>query len=101
MIVLSLFRGLIEVPAPRLTMREIAMSVAEKYGLTLLDLMGESRLARIAHPRQEAMWLIRQGGRCSLPMIGRFFGRDHTTILHGVRAHELRIAASSTREIAA
>ena len=39
-----------------------------------------------ARPRQMAMYLAKQMTNRSLPEIGRRFGgRDHTTVMHGVR----------------
>lgn len=88
---ISLWKGAIEVPAPKPTMRELAEEVAHRHGLTLEDLKGPSRRQEISQPRQEAMALICAERRWSLPQIGRFFGgRDHTTVLHGARAHERR-----------
>jgi chromosomal replication initiation ATPase DnaA len=79
------------------TMRSIAAAVAEAYGLTVEELRGQCRERSVAHPRQEAMWRMRQvldedgRPRYSLPQIGNFLGhRDHTTVLHGVRAYEKR-----------
>lgn len=46
-------------------------------------LLSERRTAVLARPRQVAMYIARQ--RCphaSLPVIGRVFRRDHTTVLH-------------------
>ncbi|MDG1341034.1 MAG: helix-turn-helix domain-containing protein, partial [Paracoccaceae bacterium] len=45
-----------------------------------------------ARPRQIAMWLCKQMTSRSLPEIGRRFGgRDHTTVMHGVkRVEELK-----------
>lgn len=98
--VLSLFHGEIARPSS-VTMKAIAELVAERYGLTLDDLRGQCRERRVAHPRQEAMWLMRQVRRddglprYSLPMIGGFFdGRDHTTVIHGLRAYSERLSAS-------
>ena len=87
MIVLSLFRGLINVPQ---SMREIATLVAERHGLTLEELRGPSRKHRVSRPRQEAMAFMRAEGRFSYPQIARYFGKDHTTVLHAVRAHAAR-----------
>lgn len=48
---------------------------------------GISRKRNIVRPRQVLMWEVkRQWPETSLPEIGRIFGgRDHTTILHGIR----------------
>jgi chromosomal replication initiator protein len=67
--------------------------VAARHGLTLADLLGQSRIWRIARARQAAYAAIRIELGWSLPRIGRLFGgRDHTTILKGIRAHERRQA---------
>jgi chromosomal replication initiation ATPase DnaA len=58
-----------------------------------------ARAFAIAHPRQEAMWRMRQAGKWSLPQIGRFLGeRDHTTVLSGIRAHQKRLDAASCED---
>ncbi len=79
----------------RISMREIAALVAERHGLSVEELRGPGRSRRLAHPRQEAFALIRKHTAVSLPQIGGYSGgRDHTTVLHGVRAHERRCAAA-------
>lgn len=81
------------IPPVAVTMRSVATAVAAKYGLTLDDFKGPSRARCIAHPRQEAMAEIYKLGRYSMPQIGTLLGgRDHTTVLHGVRAHAARLA---------
>jgi chromosomal replication initiation ATPase DnaA len=54
-------------------------------------------LAPLPQARQELWWLIRRHPERSYSFleIARFFGRDHTTVLHGVAAHERRYAASA------
>jgi len=57
-----------------------------------VDIIGCSRLRFISVLRQAFMAELYDSGRYSLPAIGRFLGgRDHTTILHGVRAHRARM----------
>lgn len=81
-------------PIPPPTMREIATDVAQRHGVTLAELRGPCRAYRIAHPRQEAFALIKAAGRQSSPQIGRYFGgRDHSTVLHGIKMHKKRSAA--------
>jgi chromosomal replication initiator protein len=79
-------------------MLEIARSVAERHGLTLADLKGPARSPTFARPRQEAMALIRQLTDHSLPKIGGFFNRDHTTVLHACRRHAERVEAARLAE---
>jgi chromosomal replication initiator protein len=78
----------------RLTIEEIQRKVAEHYNVRLSDMIGPKRLRTIARPRQVAMYLSKQMTSRSLPEIGRRFGgRDHTTIIHGIRKiEELMIA---------
>ena len=74
-------------------MLAIARSVAARRRVRFDDMMSRSRYLPFARARQEAMYLMVAEKRWSLPRIGMFFGRDHTTILHGARAHEKRLAA--------
>lgn len=78
----------------RVTIEEIQRKVAEHYNVRLADMVGPKRLRTIARPRQVAMYLSKQMTQRSLPEIGRRFGgRDHTTIMHGIRKiEELMVA---------
>ncbi|MEI4485068.1 chromosomal replication initiator protein DnaA [Frigidibacter sp. MR17.14] len=73
----------------RVTIEEIQRKVAEHYNVRLADLIGPKRQRTIARPRQIAMYLSKHMTTRSLPDIGRRFGgRDHTTIMHGIRKIE-------------
>ena len=73
----------------KLSIEEIQRKVAEHYNIRLSDLVGPKRVRTVARPRQVAMYLAKQMTTRSLPEIGRRFGgRDHTTIMHGVRRIE-------------
>ncbi len=70
--------------------------VAEQFDMNVRDLTGRRRTARISHARQVAMWLARKLTTCSLQEIGlQFGGRDHGTILHGVRTIDRKAAEDS------
>jgi len=56
--------------------------VAQHYGITREQLKGKRRTASVALPRQMAMFLMRRQTTLSLSEIGRFFDRDHTTVIH-------------------
>lgn len=89
---LSLYPWLVgEIVPKRPTMREIAATVAESHGITVHEMRLPARSHRIAHPRQEAMWRMCQTGLWSTTIIGKFFGLDHTTVLHGREAHAARM----------
>lgn len=99
-----------EPPPPREVYRSIASvlkEIADKHGLTVADLRDPSHYARVAHPRQEAMWACRQILKAdgtpahSYPAIGAAIGgRHHTTILSGVRTHQARLDAMQTEQAA-
>jgi chromosomal replication initiator protein DnaA len=70
----------------------IQQIVCEQFGLTGAELISTSRAARIAGPRQLAMYLARTHTDASLPAIGAAFGRrNHTTVMHAVRRVEERV----------
>ncbi len=63
---------------------QILRIVGDYYGLDEEVLKGRKRAARIAEPRQVAMYLMREETESSFPAIGAVIGgRDHTTVLHG------------------
>jgi|TARA_B110000971_G_scaffold219355_1_gene260276 chromosomal replication initiator protein len=73
----------------RVTVEEIQRKVSDHYNIRLSDMLGPKRLRSFARPRQIAMYLCKQLTSRSLPEIGRRFGgRDHTTVMHGVRRIE-------------
>jgi chromosomal replication initiator protein len=75
---------------------EIQTAACEQFGLSAEELLSSARTARIAWPRQVAMYLARELTGESLPSIGRHFGgRDHTTVLHAWRRTTARIAADT------
>ena len=75
----------------------LASDVCRSRGVTLAELCGRVRSQSVARARQELWWLLRHDSeRCySFADIGRLFGRDHTTVMLGVLAHERRRVARS------
>ncbi len=80
----------------KVTVEEIQRKVSEHYNIRLSEMIGPKRVRNYARPRQVAMYLAKQMTSRSLPEIGRRFGgRDHTTVMHGVRRiEELKITDS-------
>ncbi|NND43547.1 MAG: chromosomal replication initiator protein DnaA [Silicimonas sp.] len=73
----------------KITVEEIQRKVSDHYNIRLSDMIGPKRVRTFARPRQIAMYLSKQLTSRSLPEIGRRFGgRDHTTVMHGVRKIE-------------
>jgi chromosomal replication initiator protein len=84
----------------KVTIEEIQRKVSEHYNIRLADMIGPKRVRTIARPRQVAMYLAKSMTTRSLPEIGRRFGgRDHTTIMHGIRkVEELKATDSQLSE---
>ncbi len=76
---------LVKERAQVLTPEQIVKAVANHYGILSEDLMGKSQTREMATPRQVAMFLIR--GRLKWPFqkIGDFFGRNHSTVMDGIK----------------
>jgi chromosomal replication initiator protein len=78
------------------TLAEIHAAACLHFRISSEELISPSRTARVAWPRQVAMYLARELTDESLPAIGRHFGRrDHTTVIHAVRRAEQKILADS------
>lgn len=77
--------------------RVILDSVCEFYGLTIKLIKGEKRDRAIAQPRQILMYLLKKNTGMTLEEIADFLGgRDHTTIMHGIKKIEV-LASSNDR----
>lgn len=64
----------------------IVRAVAAYYAVAPEGIIGPRKSANFVMPRRVAMYLARAISNKSFPEIGRFLGgRDHTTIMHGVR----------------
>jgi chromosomal replication initiator protein len=71
-------------PNAPITPSQIIAATASSFGVSVADVEGPSRRQPLARARQVAMYLCRELTDLSLPKIGDHFGRDHTTVLHGV-----------------
>lgn len=70
----------------------IQKRVSEEYDIRLADMVSRRRPARIAYPRQIAMYLCRTLTNASLQEIGDAFGgRDHGTVIHANKTIEARM----------
>ena len=79
-------RDLLRAQQQAISIANIQKTVADYYGLRLVDLNGKSRTRSLVRPRQIAMGLAKELTEHSLPEIGDAFGgRDHTTVLHACR----------------
>ena len=72
---------------PHQANKRIIDATAKYYRIKISDILGKKRTRNIARPRQVAMSLTKELTTLSLPSIGDAFGgRDHTTVMHGVKA---------------
>ena len=68
-----------------LTTQQVVALVADKFKVTVDQLIGRDRSREIALPRQVAMYLLRREVNVSLPQIGEALGgRDHTTVMYAI-----------------
>lgn len=68
---------------------DVIKATASYYGLALDEMLADRRTHDIMVPRQVAMYLSRKLTLKSFPQIGhQFGGKDHSTILHGIRKIE-------------
>lgn len=70
------------------TVEAIKKLVCDRYNVRPAEMDSPRRARAVARPRQVAMYLAKQLTSLSLPDIGRKFGRDHSTVLYGVRKIE-------------
>lgn len=66
-------------------LKRIAHRIAAITGLGLADLRSQERAADRVKARALFAWAARTHGAVSFPMIGRFLGCDHTSVIYGVR----------------
>jgi chromosomal replication initiator protein len=86
-----------EIPAPL-----ILEETAQYFTLSTTDLMSKSRSRPLTHARHIAMYLTRECTGLSLVKIGEIFGgRDHTTVLHGIKKieDEMRARDATFRQV--
>lgn len=57
--------------------------VCEHFRISASDLIGRKRSQHVAFCRQVGFYLSRTMTKRSFPEIGRFYGRDHSTVVHG------------------
>jgi len=65
---------------------EVCRIVGGRYGVTVDELLSPTRTKPIALARQVAMRLLRELTDLSYPQIAARFDRNHSTVIHAVRA---------------
>ncbi len=63
----------------------ILVVVADRYGIDVDLILGPLRYLNITEARITCYWLLRELCKLSYPLIGLSTGRDHSTVISGVR----------------
>lgn len=66
---------------------EITNMCADLFGVPAAEIMGRKRLRHIVYARYALYTALRHRG-WTFPQIGKFFGRHHTSVIHGVEVAE-------------
>lgn len=82
----------------------IIAQTAADHGLPVSAILCKSRLRAFALARRQAMWKVRQlriGGQPhAFALIGRWFGRDHSTVVVACKRVEREMAEALLEEAA-
>lgn len=75
----------------------IIQTVAEHFGVSYSDIIGQKRTSNIMFPRQISMYLCQELTDSTLMSIGKVMGnRDHSTIINGIKKIQKEIQNSET-----
>ena len=73
------------------SLEQIKAAVCDVLHVASADLVSKRRASRLVHARQLGMYVARTNTDMSLAEIARGFSRDHSTVLHSIRAVERRL----------
>lgn len=69
---------------------DIIAAVGAHYGVPKIDIESDRREAKVVHARHVCFWLAKELTLLSYPQIGMAMRRDHSTVMHGVKAIEAK-----------
>ncbi len=75
--------------------KQVMLSTAKKYGVTMEEILGQKRTAEIKKARNVAMYIIRRMTTFSLSEIGKLMNRDHATVHNNINFVENAMKADS------
>lgn len=78
-------------PIP-ITIKQIIDEVSRTTGVSVEDIRGTKRNANISNARKMCIYIIREVTGMSYDLIGKEFGKDHTTILYNIEALTKKLA---------
>lgn len=71
--------------AETLAVKRIVAAASEVYGVSVLEILSKRRNKQFTEARHAAMLTALRHTRWGYSDIGRFFNRDHTSVLHAER----------------
>lgn len=78
--------GNVPATTPRTLNLAIVEEIANRHEVKVADILSPKRCKKIVAARDEAIRALGIANpRWSYPDLGRFFGRDHTTIMHSLQ----------------
>jgi chromosomal replication initiation ATPase DnaA len=73
--------------SPEILTNRLASEIAQMRGVPAREIMSRNRSLRAAWARQELMYKLVRVYGFSHSRVGRILGRDHSSVINGVRAH--------------
>lgn len=70
--------------APMITPDKIIEIVCDHFKLAVKEVQSRSRVREFVYARNIIFYLLRKHTKMSLKSSGELFGRDHTTVIHGI-----------------
>ena len=68
--------------------KDIVLDVASAHGVSALDMVLDCRVKKVVKARNEAIYFVKYAKqKLSLKQVARWFGKDHTSILHAIACH--------------
>lgn len=78
----------------------VLVVVSDRYSIDVDYILGPTRYQNVAECRIVCYWLLRELCKLSYPLLGLAMGRDHTTVLYGVKKCErMRETSAAYREL--
>ncbi|CDZ80058.1 Chromosomal replication initiator protein DnaA [Candidatus Rubidus massiliensis] len=96
LVVKTLKEMLQQIPKQKISVEQILKSVAAVFQVRVSDLKSSVRTKDVALPRQVAMYLACKLINESLQMLGAYFNKTHSTILHACKNIEKKKACDET-----
>jgi chromosomal replication initiator protein len=75
----------------KLTLEKIAERIAVHFGIPVSDILGKSQTHECVLPRQLTMYLSRQFLKLPYSALGKFFSRDHSTVISSIKLIQKKI----------